>query len=903
MHCLIFDSNAGVKIPGIANNKRLWKKGGFRALFLGFLGLWAYSARMTEETAETPPFNLSADSAANPNQNEYGADSIKVLKGLDAVRKRPGMYIGDTDDGSGLHHMVFEVSDNAIDEALAGHCDLVLIELNPDGSVSVEDNGRGIPTGMHKEEGVSAAEVIMTQLHAGGKFENTSDDNAYKVSGGLHGVGVSVVNALSEFLELTIWREGKEHWMRFEHGDAVGPLIARGDAPVVDGKPKKGTRVTFMASTNTFKNVLEFDFDKLEHRYRELAFLNSGVRILLRDNRHSDIKEHDLYYEGGIGAFVKYLDRNKAALLADPITITSNRDGIGIDVALEWNDSYYENVLCFTNNIPQRDGGTHLAAFRSALTRTLNNYAEKSGVLKKEKVTLTGDDMREGLTAIVSVKLPDPKFSSQTKDKLVSSEVRQPLESLMADRMSEWLEENPGHARTVIQKVIDAAAAREAARKAREASRKSVMSVASLPGKLADCQEKDPAKSELFLVEGDSAGGSAKQGRDRHYQAILPLKGKILNVERARFDRMLSSKEVGTLIQAMGTGIGREDFNIEKLRYHKIVIMTDADVDGSHIRTLLLTFFYRQMPEIIENGHLFIAQPPLYKVAKGRSEIYVKDDKALDDHLAELGLGGMVLEGASGQRAGADLGALVDHARRMRSLMAFVPRRYDPTIVEAMALTGALDPEATDRTAAVAKAAAWMAAQDVEGKWSGRVSEDGGYHFERLWRGVTDHHIIEAAFLMSAEARKLHKLASEETASYETPARLVKVSAATAEIVDEVESDEEAGDAVGDQAKRATTAVSVGNKGAITRPSELLEAILIAGRKGLSISRYKGLGEMNAEQLWETTLDPNHRSLLRVEIDQADLADDIFTKLMGEVVEPRRDFIVENALNVANLDV
>ncbi|MFM9898964.1 DNA topoisomerase (ATP-hydrolyzing) subunit B [Sphingorhabdus sp.] len=858
---------------------------------------------MTEETPENPQYNPTADSAENPNQNEYGADSIKVLKGLDAVRKRPGMYIGDTDDGSGLHHMVFEVSDNAIDEALAGHCDLVLIELNPDGSVSVEDNGRGIPTGMHKEEGVSAAEVIMTQLHAGGKFENTSDDNAYKVSGGLHGVGVSVVNALSEYLELTIWREGKEHWMRFEHGDAVGPLVVRGDAPVVNGKPKKGTRVTFMASTNTFKNVLEFDFDKLEHRYRELAFLNSGVRILLRDNRHSDVKEHDLYYVGGIGAFVQYLDRNKVALLSEPITIRSQRDGIAIDVALEWNDSYYENVLCFTNNIPQRDGGTHLAAFRSALTRTLNNYAEKSGVLKKEKVTLTGDDMREGLTAIVSVKLPDPKFSSQTKDKLVSSEVRQPLESLMADRMSEWLEENPGHARTVIQKVIDAAAAREAARKAREASRKSVMSVASLPGKLADCQEKDPAKSELFLVEGDSAGGSAKQGRDRHYQAILPLKGKILNVERARFDRMLSSKEVGTLIQAMGTGIGREDFNIEKLRYHKIVIMTDADVDGSHIRTLLLTFFYRQMPEIIENGHLFIAQPPLYKVAKGRSEIYVKDDKALDDHLAELGLGGVVLEGAGGQRAGADLGALVDHARRMRSLMAFVPRRYDPTIVEAMALTGALDPEATDRTAAVAKAAAWMAAQDVEGKWSGRVSEDGGYHFERLWRGVTDHHIIEAAFLMSAEARKLHKLASEETASYETPARLVKVSAAAAEAIDEVESDEEAGDAVGDQAKRATTAVSIGNKGAITRPSELLDAILVAGRKGLSISRYKGLGEMNAEQLWETTLDPDHRSLLRVEIDQADLADDIFTKLMGEVVEPRRDFIVENALNVANLDV
>ena len=848
------------------------------------------------------PEERTGDSAASPNLNEYGADSIKVLKGLDAVRKRPGMYIGDTDDGSGLHHMVFEVSDNAIDEALAGHCDLVLIELNPDGSVSVEDNGRGIPTGMHKEEGVSAAEVIMTQLHAGGKFENTSDDNAYKVSGGLHGVGVSVVNALSEFLELTIWREGKEHWMRFEHGDAVGPLKVVGDAP----EGKKGTRVTFMASTETFKNVLEFDFDKLEHRYRELAFLNSGVRILLRDKRHEEIKEHDLFYEGGIGAFVKYLDRNKTALLADPIAISSNRDGIGIDVALEWNDSYYENVLCFTNNIPQRDGGTHLAAFRSALTRTLNNYAEKSGVLKKEKVTLTGDDMREGLTAIVSVKLPDPKFSSQTKDKLVSSEVRQPLESLMADRMSEWLEENPGHARTVIQKVIDAAAAREAARKAREASRKSVMSVASLPGKLADCQEKDPAKSELFLVEGDSAGGSAKQGRDRHYQAILPLKGKILNVERARFDRMLSSKEVGTLIQAMGTGIGREDFNIEKLRYHKIVIMTDADVDGSHIRTLLLTFFYRQMPEIIENGHLFIAQPPLYKVAKGRSEIYVKDDRALDDHLVEVGLNGIVLEGAGGQRAGADLGALVDHARRMRSLMAFVPRRYDPTIVEAMALTGALDPEASDRTAAVAKAAAWMGAQDVEGKWTGRVAADGGYHFERLWRGVTDHHIIEAAFLLSAEARKLHKLASEESASYETPARLVKAGdAAVVEAEPETETDSEGEDitAVGDQVQRAVTPAGIGNKGAITRPSELLDAVLAAGRKGLSISRYKGLGEMNAEQLWETTLDPNHRSLLRVEIDQADVADDIFTKLMGEVVEPRRDFIVENALNVANLDV
>jgi DNA gyrase subunit B len=867
---------------------------------LGLGGRWPIVCRMNEDTPNTS--TSTGDSAANPNQNEYGADSIKVLKGLDAVRKRPGMYIGDTDDGSGLHHMVFEVSDNAIDEALAGHCDLVLIELNPDGSVSVEDNGRGIPTGMHKEEGVSAAEVIMTQLHAGGKFENTSDDNAYKVSGGLHGVGVSVVNALSEFLELTIWREGKEHWMRFEHGDAVAPLIVRGDAPVVDGpdgqnRTKKGTRVTFMASTDTFKNVTEFDFDKLEHRYRELAFLNSGVRILLRDNRHADVKEHDLYYEGGIAAFVKYLDRNKAPIIPEPIAISSERDGIGIDVSLEWNDSYYENVLCFTNNIPQRDGGTHLAAFRAALTRTINNYGEKSGILKKEKVSLTGEDMREGLTAIVSVKLPDPKFSSQTKDKLVSSEVRQPLESLMADKMVEWLEENPGHAKTLIQKIIDAAAAREAARKAREASRKSVMGIASLPGKLADCQEKDPAKSELFLVEGDSAGGSAKQGRDRHYQAILPLKGKILNVERARFDRVISSKEVGTLIQAMGTGI-RDDFNLEKLRYHKIVIMTDADVDGSHIRTLLLTFFYRQMKPIIEAGHLYIAQPPLYKVAKGRSEIYLKDDSALDQHLVDAGLGGMVLEGKGGQRSGNDLAALVDHAQRMRSLMAYVPRRFNPAIIEALALTGGLAPDldGADREAAVAKTAAWLDAQDAESSWTATVSEEGGYHFGRLWRGVTDHYIIERSFLISAEARKLHRLGGEEAESYASASRLVKSSTAVAEPEAEIESED------GEETPSAASKKAAGDK-AITRPSELLEAVLAAGRKGLSISRYKGLGEMNAEQLWETTLDPNARSLLQVTIEDSQDEGEIFEKLMGDVVEPRRDFIQENALNVANLDV
>ncbi|WRH76613.1 MAG: DNA topoisomerase (ATP-hydrolyzing) subunit B [Sphingobium sp.] len=840
----------------------------------------------------------SGDSAANPNQNSYGADSIKVLKGLDAVRKRPGMYIGDTDDGSGLHHMVFEVSDNAIDEALAGHCDLVLIELNPDGSVSVEDNGRGIPTDMHKEEGVSAAEVIMTQLHAGGKFENTSDDNAYKVSGGLHGVGVSVVNALSEWLELTVWREGKEHWMRFRHGDAEAPLKVVGDAPVVDGKPKKGTRVTFLASTDTFKNVTEFDFEKLEHRYRELAFLNSGVRLLLRDKRHADIAEHDLYYEGGIAAFVKYLDRNRSPIIPEPIAISSERDGVGIDVALEWNDSYYENVLCFTNNIPQRDGGTHLAAFRAALTRTINNYGEKSGILKKEKVNLTGEDMREGLTAIVSVKLPDPKFSSQTKDKLVSSEVRQPLESLMADKMVEWLEENPGHAKTLIQKIIDAAAAREAARKAREASRKSVMGVASLPGKLADCQEKDPAKSELFLVEGDSAGGSAKQGRDRHYQAILPLKGKILNVERARFDRVISSKEVGTLIQAMGTGI-RDDFNLDKLRYHKIVIMTDADVDGSHIRTLLLTFFYRQMKPIIEAGHLYIAQPPLYKVAKGRNELYLKDDTALDNYLVETGLGGLTLEGSVGSISGQPLASLVDHARRMRSLMAYVPRRFDPAIIEALALNGALAPEleGAAREAAVAAAARWLDAIDTENKWTGRVAEEGGYHFERTWRGVTDHHIIERSFLVSAEARKLHKLADEEAARYAAPAKLVKSAAQAAEPEVEVAETDEA------EAATTTTARKAPVETLVTRPSELLDAVLAAGRKGLSIQRYKGLGEMNAEQLWETTLDPNVRSLLQVTIEDSQEEGEIFEKLMGDVVEPRRDFIQENALNVANLDV
>ena len=826
-----------------------------------------------------------------PNQNEYGADQIKVLKGLDAVRKRPGMYIGDTDDGSGLHHMVFEVSDNAIDEALAGHCDLVLIELNPDGSVSVEDNGRGIPTGIHTEEGVSAAEVIMTQLHAGGKFENTSEDNAYKVSGGLHGVGVSVVNALSEWLELTIWRDGEEHWMKFAHGDAVAPLVVKGPAPA----GKKGTRVTFMASTETFKNVLEFDFDKLEHRYRELAFLNSGVRVLLRDKRHEEIKEHDLYYEGGIGAFVGYLDRNKIALLHDPIAISSERDGIAIEVALEWNDSYYENVLCFTNNIPQRDGGTHLAAFRAALTRTLNNYAEKSGLLKKEKVQLTGEDMREGLTAIVSVKLPDPKFSSQTKDKLVSSEVRQPLESLMADKMSDWLEENPAYAKQVVGKIIDAAAAREAAKRARELTRrKGALDIASLPGKLADCQERDPAKCELFLVEGDSAGGSAKQGRDRNIQAILPLKGKILNVERARFDRIISSKEVGTLIQAMGTGI-RDEFNLEKLRYHKIVIMTDADVDGAHIRTLLLTFFHRQMPEIIRNGHLFIAQPPLYKVNKGRSEVYLKDAAELDRYLVEAGTAGRVLETKGGARGGTELAALVQHALRMRSLMGFVPRRYDPAVIEALAMAGVFAPE-SDRAArqtALAKAATWLDLGDREARWTAELTGEGAVMVKRVWRGVTDAHPIEASFLTSAEARKLARLAVENVEVYEAPVRLVRTTSAA----------EEAAEAEVPEGEDEAAAAPITAKDQITRPSELLDAVLAGGRKGLAIARYKGLGEMNAEQLWETTLDPDNRVLLQVKVEDADVTDEIFTRLMGDVVEPRREFIQENALNVANLDV
>jgi DNA gyrase subunit B len=804
---------------------------------------------------------------------DYGADSIQVLKGLEAVRKRPGMYIGDTDDGSGLHHMVFEVSDNAIDEALAGHCDRIDIRLNPDGSVTVEDNGRGIPTGIHTEEGVSAAELVMTQLHAGGKFNN-QDGNSYKVSGGLHGVGVSVVNALSDWLDLRIWREGHEHYMRFRHGVPEAPLAVVGPQTDANGEERRGTSVTFLPSIETFRTGIEFDFDRLEHRFRELAFLNSGVRLFLTDARHADLRSTELYYEGGLTEFVRYLDRTKAPLMPEPVAIRGQRDDIGIEVALQWNDSYYEQVLAFTNNIPQRDGGTHMAAFRAALTRTLNNYAEKSGLLKKEKVGLSGDDMREGLTAVVSVKLPDPKFSSQTKDKLVSSEVRQPLESLLADKLAEWLEENPGSARAIVQKIIEAAIAREAARKAREASRKSALSIASLPGKLADCQEKDPAKSELFLVEGDSAGGSAKQGRNRQFQAILPLRGKILNVERARFDRMLASKEIGTLIQAMGTGIGRDEFNLEKLRYHKIVIMTDADVDGAHIRTLLLTFFYRQMPELIRAGHLFIAQPPLYKVTRGRSEVYLKDELALEEYLVGTGVSGMTLEGNGDVRRGADLVSLVEHARRMKRLMAYVPKRYPAPLVEALALAGALDPAVADPAATAGKLAAWL--NSGTSGWTAEPGVEGGFVVRHLDRGVTDAFVIDRAFVASAEARKLHTLAAEQAEVWATPSKLGNASS---------------------ERSRSPDASDV------RRPSELLEAVMDAGRKGLAVQRYKGLGEMNAEQLWETTLDPTARTLLQVEIGDAYEADETFTKLMGDIVEPRREFIQQNALSVANLDI
>jgi len=810
---------------------------------------------------------MSEQSVADA-ENEYGADSIKVLKGLDAVRKRPGMYIGDTEDGSGLHHMVFEVSDNAIDEALAGHCDLVTMTLNSDGSCSVTDNGRGIPVDIHEEEGVSAAQVIMTQLHAGGKF----DQNSYKVSGGLHGVGVSVVNALSDWLELRIWRDNKEHYMRFENGEPVDDLVVVGPA-----NGKKGTEVTFMPSLDTFQ-FIEFDFDKLIHRYRELAFLNSGVHILLKDNRHVDVQDIDLYYEGGITAFVEYLDRNKSSQIGSPITITGEKDGVTAEVSLQWNDSYHENVLCFTNNIPQRDGGTHLAAFRASLTRTINAYVNESGLAKKSKVTLAGDDAREGLTAVVSVKVPDPKFSSQTKDKLVSSEVRPAIEGLINEKLSEWFGEHPSEARAVVQKIIDAASAREAARKARELTRrKGVLDIASLPGKLADCQERDASKAELFIVEGDSAGGSAKQGRNRKNQAILPLRGKILNVERARFDRMLGSQEIGTLITALGTGIGREDFDIEKLRYHKIVIMTDADVDGAHIRTLLLTFFYRQMPELFENGYLYIAQPPLYKVGRGKSEVYLKDDKALIEHLLNNGTSDVVITDATGaQHAGEAINHLASSAQSIQDQLTSIPPRYNQNLVETLALYGGMDANLCDdndkrRTTAeiVAKRLNDVATSEEQSGWTGDITEDGGYNFAQEVRGVIDMHRIDAALIESQEARNLHKVMSEISDLFAGTVTIAR--------------------------KEETHSVST--------PMEMLSLLLAFGRKGLSTQRYKGLGEMNPDQLWETTLDPSVRSLLQVKISHADTADEIFSKLMGDVVEERRNFIQDNALNVGNLDI
>ncbi|MGO9429869.1 DNA topoisomerase (ATP-hydrolyzing) subunit B [Rhodoblastus sp.] len=811
------------------------------------------------------------DSAPTPQTDDYGAESIKVLRGLDAVRKRPGMYIGDTDDGSGLHHMIYEVVDNAIDEALAGHADLVTVTLNADGTVTVTDNGRGIPTGLHPEEGVSAAEVIMTQLHAGGKF----DQNSYKVSGGLHGVGVSVVNALSSTLDLRIWRDGLEHEVHFSHGDVVAPLKVVGKAPLVDGKPKRGTSVTFLPSTETFTQV-EFDYATIEHRLRELAFLNSGVHIILTDARHAEIKTEDLYYEGGLEAFARYLDRAKSPLLAKPVMVRGERDGITVEVALWWNDSYHENVLVFTNNIPQRDGGTHLAGFRSALTRQVNGYAESSGLAKKEKVDLTGDDCREGLTAVVSVKVPDPKFSSQTKDKLVSSEVRPVVEGVVNEALSQWLEEHPSEAKTVVGKVVEAASAREAARKARDLTRrKGALDVANLPGKLADCQERDPAKAELFIVEGDSAGGSAKQGRAREYQAVLPLRGKILNVERARFDKMLSSEQIGTLITALGTGIGHDEFKLEKLRYHKIIVMTDADVDGSHIRTLLLTFFYRQMRPLIDMGCLYIAQPPLFKVKRGSSEQYLKDEKAMDDYLSTNGVEGAILRLASGEeRAGGDLRALVDEARLVRNVLGQLHNRYDRTAVEQAAIAGALKPltalseeDAASRAQEIA-ARLDALADETERGWEGRAG-NGGYVLVRTKRGVRQALILDAGLLASAEARRLDERAANLRQSYATPALLVRR----------------------------------GDESQIAGPTNLLEAILAAGGKGVSQQRYKGLGEMNPEQLWETTLDRNARSLLQVKIKEGDEAEDLFVKLMGDVVEPRREFIQDNALNVANLDV
>ena len=810
---------------------------------------------MTDQT----PTARNQDTA---EEAAYGADSIKVLKGLDAVRKRPGMYIGDTDDGSGLHHMVYEVVDNAIDEALAGHADLVQVILNADGSVTVTDNGRGIPTDIHEGEGVSAAEVIMTQLHAGGKF----DQNSYKVSGGLHGVGVSVVNALSDWLQLVIYRNGKRHQMRFERGDTVTSLHVTGEAPIREdtGKPLSGTEVTFYPSVTTFSHI-DFDLKTLEHRLRELAFLNSGVVIKLADHRGAEPVEILLHYEGGVEAFVRHLDKSKTPLLKDVIVIRGKKEGIELDLALWWNDSYHETMLCFTNNIPQRDGGTHLSAFRASLTRVMGSYIDAAGAARKEKVSVSGEDAREGLTCVLSVKVPDPKFSSQTKDKLVSSEVRPAVENLCSEGLSTWFEEHPAEARLVVGKIVEAAAAREAARKARDLTRrKTAMEISSLPGKLADCQERDPAKSELFIVEGDSAGGSAKQARNRENQAVLPLRGKILNVERARFDRMLSSDTIGTLILALGTGIGRDDFNADKLRYHKIILMADADVDGAHIRTLLLTFFYRQMPELITRGHVYIAQPPLYKVSKGKQSRYIKDQAEMDAYLIEEGSSEAELDLPNGERrVGLDLQALVREAKAFKAGVDRLSQRAPAFAVEQAALAGLFDESPADPSKAAARLNLY--AEEGDGEWGGAPGAQGAVVFERVRRAVTERIVLEEALIRSLDARRLAERAGAFEGLFDKPAIY----------------------------RRKDKTVTVRG------PLDLLEAVLDAGKKGIAIQRYKGLGEMNPEQLWETTLDANARTLLKVEVEHEDEAADLFAKLMGDVVEPRREFIQANALDAA----
>ncbi|MFL2740927.1 MAG: DNA topoisomerase (ATP-hydrolyzing) subunit B [Paracoccaceae bacterium] len=803
-------------------------------------------------------------SKSEQDTQQYDAESIKVLRGLEAVRKRPGMYIGDTDDGSGLHHMVYEVVDNGIDEALAKHADYVEVKICSDNSVSVRDNGRGIPVDIHEEEGVSAAEVIMTQLHAGGKF----DSNSYKVSGGLHGVGVSVVNALSVWLELRVWRNGKEHFARFEHGETVEHLKVIGEASL-----ERGTEVRFLASTDTFSN-LEYSFEILEKRLRELAFLNSGVKIILIDERPAEFRKAELFYEGGVKEFVKYLDRSKASIMPEPIFFVGERDEIGVEVAMWWNDSYHENVLPFTNNIPQRDGGTHMAGFRGALTRTINNYAQSSGIAKKEKINFTGDDAREGLTCVLSVKVPDPKFSSQTKDKLVSSEVRPAVEGLMNEKLSEWFEENPNEAKIIVGKIIEAALAREAARKARELTRrKTAMDVNYLAGKLKDCSEKDPSKAEVFLVEGDSAGGSAQTGRDRLTQAILPLKGKILNVERARFDRMLASQEIGNLVMALGTGIGRDEFNIDKLRYHKIIIMTDADVDGAHIRTLLLTFFYRQMPELVQGGFLYIAQPPLFKVSRGKSEVYLKDQSALEDFLIQQGSEGSILRlSDESEISSQDLIRVVEEARQLKRVLEAFPTHYPRHILEQAAIAGAFVPGVVEKdlqgTADKVAERLNLIALEYEKGWKGRQTQDHGIKLTRILRGVEEMRTLDGPMLRSGEARKTGSLTDSLKEVYSKPAKLLRKDRAQP----------------------------------IRGPLDLLESIFVEGEKGLNLQRYKGLGEMNPDQLWETTLDPDARTLLQVKIDDAAEADDLFTRLMGEVVEPRREFIQQNALTVENLD-